>query len=364
MNVPFVSFEPMHEEIEEEIVEKFHDVYRKNIFIKGEELEEFENRFAEYCENRYCVGCATGMDALFLIMKAYGFGVGDEVIVPANTFIATALAVSYVGATPVLVEPDELTYTINPDCIEKKITENTKAIIAVHLYGRCADMDSINALAKKHNLKVIEDAAQAHGARYKGKKAGSLGDAAGFSFYPGKNLGALGDGGAVVTGDKELTDKIRILANYGSKIKYHHIYRGNNSRLDEIQAAFLNIKLCKLEKWNTYRKMVADEYFTRINNTLIKCPQKSDDIYDNVWHVFVIRCEKRDELVKYLNENGIGTTIHYPIPIHKQEAYWDLTKESFPIAETCANEIVSIPMYYGITEEQITYIIDKLNDFR
>lgn len=364
MKVPFVSFDVMHKEIEQEIFNKFQHVYQNSIFLNGEELDVFEEKFAKYCESQYCVGCATGLDALFLIMKAYGLEKGDEVILPANTFIATALAVSYVGATPVLVEPDEFTYTINPKLIEKKITSKTKAIIAVHLYGRCADMDPICELAKKYNLKVIEDAAQAHGALYKGKKAGSLGDAAGFSFYPTKNLGALGSGGAVVTSDAELADKVRTLANYGSKVKYHHIYQGTNSRLDEIQAAFLNIKLLNLDKWNGCRKEIANKYLANINNPLIICPQGSNSMFDNVWHLFVIRSPKRDALIEYLNENGIGTTIHYPIPIHKQEAYKGLTKENYPTAELCANEIVSIPMYYGISDEQVSYVIKKLNDFR
>ncbi|WP_312647423.1 DegT/DnrJ/EryC1/StrS family aminotransferase [Aminipila sp.] len=364
MGVPFVSFETMHKEIELEMIAKFQAVFENNVFIKGDELETFEKNFADYCGNKYCVGCATGLDALFLILKAYGYGPGDEVIVPANTFIATALAVSYCGATPVLVEPDEDTYTINPSIIEEKITDKTKAIIAVHLYGRCADMDPILDVAKRHNLKVIEDAAQAHGAKYKGKRAGSIGNAAGFSFYPGKNLGALGDGGAIVTGDAELADKVRTLANYGSKVKYHHVYQGNNSRLDEIQASFLNVKLKKLEMWNAYRKRVANYYYSKIDNPLLKLPQMSDEVFDCVWHLFVIRSSKRDELIDYLNEMSIGTTIHYPIPIHMQEAYAGLTTESFPIAESCADEIVSIPMYYGITDEQVAYVIDALNSFK
>ena len=301
---------------------------------------------------------------MFLILKAYGIGNGDEVIVPTNTFIATALAVSYVGATPVLVEPDEMTYTINPALIEEKITSKTKAIIAVHLYGRCADMDPILDIVKKHELKLIEDAAQAHGALYKGKRAGSIGDAAGFSFYPGKNLGALGDGGAVVTNDREIAEKVRTIANYGSKQKYDHIYQGNNSRLDEVQAAFLNIKLQYLDKWNAYRKEVAKEYFEKIANPLIKCPKGNDVQYDSVWHLYVIRSEERDALVKYLSDFGVGTTIHYPIPIHKQKAYTGLTEESFPLTERIASEIVSIPMYYGITDEQRNYVINKLNEFR
>lgn len=364
MKVPFVSFEPMHNEIEKEMYEAFQKVYKNNIFIKGEEVTKFENNFAKYCESQYCVGCGTGLDALFLIMKAYGIGNGDEVILPANTFIATALAVSYVGATPVLVEPCEDTYTIDPRLIEEKITSKTKAIIAVHLYGRCADMDSISKIAKKYNLKVIEDAAQAHGAMYKGRRAGSLGDAAGFSFYPGKNLGALGDGGAVITNDKDLAEKVRTLANYGADVKYHHIYKGNNSRLDELQAAFLNIKLKYLDKWNAYRKQVASRYIKEITNSEIKCPIDADPEFDVIWHLFVVRTKKRDKLIKVLNEKNIGTTIHYPIPIHLQEAYIGLTDERYPVTESLANEIVSIPMYYGITDEQVDFVIKTINDFR
>lgn len=363
-NIPFVSFEKMHTEIEEEVIQKFQKVYRNNIFIKGKELEIFEEAFAAYCGVNYSVGCGTGLDALFLILNAYEIGKGDEVLIPANTFIATALAVSYVGATPVLVEPEERSYTINPDLIEEKVTSKTKAIIVVHLYGRCADMEPIIKIANKYGLKVIEDAAQAHGAMYRGKRAGSLGDAAGFSFYPGKNLGALGDGGAVVTNDKKVAEKVRILANYGSKVKYHHILKGNNSRLDEMQAAFLNIKLAYLEKWNQDRKNIAEKYFLGIKNNVILCPLPSDNIFDCIWHVFVLRTEKRDELIAYLLKNGIKTTIHYPIPIHRQKAYCDLADKKFPIAEKLSSQIVSIPMYYGISEEETDYVIEKINGFK
>jgi dTDP-4-amino-4,6-dideoxygalactose transaminase len=363
MKVPFVSFNKMHNEIEDEVMQKFQEVYKNNIFVKGNELEKFEKQFATYCGVKYGIGCGTGLDALFLILKAYGIGIGDEVIVPANTFIATALAVSYVGATPVLVEPDEITYNINPNLIEQKITSRTKAIIAVHLYGRCADMDAIVQIAKKHSLKVIEDAAQAHGAKYKGRKAGALGDAAAFSFYPGKNLGALGDGGIVVSNDAILAEKVRTLGNYGSEKKYHHIYQGNNSRLDEIQAAFLNVKLSKLDGWNEYRKKVALKYVTKINNQYIKCPVLDDDEYGCVWHLFVIRTNKRDELVNYLLEKGIETIIHYPIPINKQKAYVGLTDDQFGVVEKLASEILSIPMFYGIGDEETDYVINTLNDF-
>lgn len=364
MKIPFVSFQSMHESIQEEMQKKFERIYHSNIFIKGNELEMFERTFASYCDSDFCVGCANGLDALFLIMKALNIGEGDEVIIPANTFIATALAVSYVGAKPILVEADEESYTINPNLIEEKINCATKAIIPVHLYGRCADMDPILAIAKKHNLYVIEDAAQAHGAMYKGKKAGSFGDAAAFSFYPGKNLGALGDGGAVVTSNKLLAETVRTLGNYGSDIKYHHIMQGNNSRLDEMQAGFLNVKLAKLDEWNDFRKIIAKRYLNEISNPNIICPLSSDEEFDNVWHLFVIRTKRRDDLIEYLKKLGIETSIHYPIPIHKQEAYLDLKDESHPIAEVSANEILSLPMFYGITSEEVDFVINSLNNFK
>lgn len=366
MNVPFVSFEKMHSEIRKEIFNKFQEVYNKNWFIQGKEDTAFEKEFAEFCGTQYCVGCGTGLDAIFLILKGMGIGADDEVIVPSNTFIATALAVSYAGATPVLVEPRIDTCTIDPTKIEEKITDKTKAIIAVHLYGRAAEMDEITAIADKYGLKVIEDAAQAHGALYKERKVGSLGYAAAFSFYPGKNLGALGDGGAVTTNDEELADKIRMLGNYGAKIKYHHEYKGNNTRLDEVQAAFLRIKLKNLVRWNADRNKTADKYLKEINNPLIKKPLPCDGNHYNVWHLFVIQSDKRDELEAYLNGKGIGTTKHYPIPIHKQKAYSKevCANQVFPIAEKLSSTVLSIPMYYGMSEEEVDYVIDTLNSFR
>ena len=309
---------------------------------------------------------ATGLDALYLILKAYGVGAGDEVIVPSNTFIATALAVSYVGATPIFVEPDIATCNINPEKITEAITEKTKAIMAVHLQGRPADMDPILAIAKQYHLKVIEDAAQAHGTLYKGKKVGSLGDAAAFSFYPGKNLGALGDGGAVVTKDKTLADKVRALGNYGSDYKYHHIYQGTNSRLDELQAAFLRVKLPELDKWNKDRKAIAERYFEGIQNPDIVLPLKPDDTFDHIYHVFAVRCNKRDELEAYLKEHGIGTVKHYPIPMHLQPCYAELqiAEGSLPIAEEISKTILSIPMYYGMKSDEVDYVIEVLNSFR
>lgn len=365
MKVPFATFVPMHNEIRKDLDAAYNQVLNRSYFIQGEECTKFEEEFAAYCGAKYCIGVATGLDALWLVLKAMGIGKGDEVIVPSNTYIATALAVSFVGAKPVFVEPTIETYNIDVTKIEEKINGNTKAIIAVHLQGRAADMDAINALAKKHNLKVIEDAAQAHGTTYKGKKVGTLGDAAGFSFYPGKNLGALGDGGCVVTNDKEIADKVRALGNYGSDYKYHHIYQGTNSRLDEMQAAFLRVKLPHLDKWNTDRKRIAEKYLTGITNPLIKLPLASNDEYEHIYHVFVIRCDKRDELEKYLNDNGIGTVKHYPIPMHLQEAYKELglKQGDLPIAEEISNTVLSIPMYYGMTDEEVEYVIEVLNRF-
>ena len=366
MKVEFCSFRPMHDEIRTDLDNAYKKVMDNSYFIQGKECELFEKEFAEYCGAEHCVGVATGLDAIYLILKAMNIGEGDEVIVPSNTFIATALAVSYVGATPVFVEPTIETYNIDVSRIEEKITNKTKAIIAVHLQGRSSDMDSINAIAKKYNLKVIEDAAQAHGAKFNGKKVGTLSDAAAFSFYPGKNLGALGDGGCVVTNNKEIADKVRALGNYGSDYKYHHIYKGTNSRLDEMQCAFLRVKLPHLDKWNEFRREVAKKYFAGIKNPLIKLPIESSDEYEHIYHVFVIRCDKRDDLEKYLKENGILTVKHYPIPMHLQGAYSDLgLKEGdLPIAEEISKTVLSIPMFYGMTDEEINYVIDKLNEFK
>jgi dTDP-4-amino-4,6-dideoxygalactose transaminase len=360
MKVPFSSFEPMHAEIENDLKAAFDRVCKNNWYIQGEELSKFEEEFAAYCGADYCVGCGNGLDALMLILKAYGIGTGDEVIVPSNTFIATALAVSYTGATPVLVEPDIHMYTINPALIEAHITDRTKAIIAVHLYGQTADMDLINAIAQKHKLIVIEDAAQAHGATYKGKKAGNLANAAGFSFYPGKNLGALGDGGTVVTNDKELADKVRALGNYGSDYKYHHVYMGHNSRLDEMQAAFLRVKLKHLDRWNDNRIQTAERYLKEIMAKDVILPEVQG-WGKHVFHIFAIRTSD-PELEEYLRDKGIGINHHYPIPIHRQECYQDLfSGEDFPVAQLISDTEISIPIYYGMTEEEICYVIEAVN---
>jgi dTDP-4-amino-4,6-dideoxygalactose transaminase len=366
MEIPFADLRPMHDEIRADLDAAYKKVMDNSWFIQGKELEAFEKEFAEYVGVKHCIGVATGLDALYLILKAYGIGAGDEVIVPSNTFIATALAVSYAGAMPVFVEPVLETFNIDASRIEAAITPKTKAIMAVQLQGRCCDMDEINRIAKAHGLKVIEDAAQAHGSKYKGKMAGALGDAAGFSFYPGKNLGALGDGGCVTTNDDELAAKVRALGNYGSDYKYHHIYKGTNSRLDEMQAAFLRVKLPHLDKWNENRRQIAARYLAEIKNPMIKLPLATSETYEHIYHVFVIRCEKRNELEKFLADNGIHTVKHYPIPMHMQGAYEDLHMHEgeLPIAEEISRTVLSIPMYYGMKDEQINYVIENLNSFR
>lgn len=364
MKVPFVSFLPMERELDFELRNAFERVYTNSWYIGGKEDQAFEMAFAEFSETKYCVGTGNGLDALMLILKALGITYGDEVIVPSNTYIATALAVTYVGAVPVFVEPDISTYNIAPDKIEEKITNRTKAIMPVHLYGQACDMDSIEKIAEKYNLYVVEDCAQAHGATYKGKVVGSFGDAAGFSFYPGKNLGALGDGGAVVTNNKELADKVRALGNYGSDYKYHHIYQGYNSRLDEIQAAFLLVKLPHLKRMNDERKRIAQRYMDGIKNPHIVLPYVIPDA-DPVWHIFSVRCNRRDELEKYLSSKEIGTNKHYPIPMHLQKCYENLgiKKGELPIAEEISATQLSLPMYYGMTEKQVQYVIDCCNRF-
>ena len=297
-------------------------------------------------------------------LKALGVGAGDEVIVPSNTFIATALAVTYVGATPVFVEPDIRTFNIDPARIEEKITAKTKAIMPVHLYGQACDMDPIMRIAKAYHLYVVEDCAQAHGATYKGQHIGSFGHAAGFSFYPGKNLGALGDAGAVLTNDSALAEHVRALGNYGSDYKYHHIYKGNNSRLDEMQAAFLLAKLPHLDKMNAERRRVAKCYLEGIHHPEVILPWVMPDTVP-VWHIFAVRCKHRDALEAHLNECGIGTNKHYPIPMHMQKCYADLgiAPGTLPIAEEISATELSIPMYYGMTDDQIQYVIDRINDF-
>lgn len=365
MNVPFVSLRPIERELNGELENAFHRVLDNSNYIMGDECSSFESSFAKYCSVDYCVGCGNGLESLTLSLRALGVGAGDEVIVPSNTFIATALAVSYAGAKPVFVEPEIDTYNINPSLIENAITSKTKAVMPVHLYGFPAKMDEIMSIAQRNHLLVIEDCAQAHGALYRGKRIGSFGDAAGFSFYPGKNLGALGDAGAMVTSSKAVADKVRALGNYGSDYKYHHIYQGINSRLDEMQAAFLHAKLPLLDKVNSARRLAAQRYLEGIHNPSIALPQTFDEA-EPVWHIFAIRCDKRDELAAYLSDRGIGTNCHYPIPMHLQKAFSDLgyKQGDFPIAEKISATQLSLPMFYGITDDQIQFVIDAINSFK
>lgn len=334
-------------------------------YILGPEVAAFESEFAAYCEAGHCIGVANGLDALHLILRAMEIGPGDEVIVPANTYIATWLAVSYAGAAPVPVEPDEKTYNLDPSRIEEAITPRTRAIIAVHLYGQPADMDTINQLAGKYGLAVIEDAAQAHGSRYKGRRVGSLGDAAGFSFYPGKNLGALGNGGAVVTNNEALVDRLRVMRNYGSQEKYFNEVKGFNSRLDEMQAAFLRVKLKRLDEWNERRRRLAAHYLQVLEGvpdlTLPFVPAYAEA----VWHLFVVRHPDRDALQKHLASNGVGTLIHYPCPPHLQNAYAELgfALGSFPLSERMADEVLSLPMGPHVSAEDAAHVISELESF-
>ncbi|MEY3996191.1 MAG: glutamate--dTDP-6-deoxy-D-xylo-hex-3-ulose 3-aminotransferase [Pseudomonadota bacterium] len=361
-HIAFLDLKAPHIELSTELEQAYDEVINSGWYIMGDQLKQFEVEYAAYCGSKHCIGVANGLDALHLIVRAYGIGEGDEVIVPSNTYIATWLAVSQVGAIPVPVEPDERTYNINPVLIEAAITPRTKAIMAVHLYGQPADMDAINAIAKKHNLKVIEDAAQSQGAGYKGKFAGNLGDAAGHSFYPGKNLGALGDGGAITTNDDELAHKIRVLRNYGSQVKYHNEVKGYNSRLDELQAAFLRVKLRKLTEWNTRRKLIAAEYLKNINNLNLVLPYVPEWA-DPVWHLFVVRTKNREQLQKELSNNNIGTVIHYPIPPHLQSAYSELgfKQGDFPIAEVIHNEVLSLPIGPHLLNDSVDSIYAVLN---
>lgn len=364
MKVPFVSFKPLEKELDSDIRAAFARVYENSWYIDGKEDRAFEEAFAAYCDCRYCIGVGNGLDALMLILKALDIGEGDEVIVPSNTYIATALAVTYVGAMPVFVEPDIRTYNLDSTKIEEKITPRTKAIMPVHLYGQACDMDPIMEVAEKYHLHVIEDCAQAHGAKYKGRVVGSFGIASGFSFYPGKNLGALGDAGAVVTNDEALASKVRALGNYGSDYKYHHIYKGNNSRLDELQAAFLAAKLPHMDRVNEDRRATAQKYLKGIRNPLITLPYVMPEA-EPVWHLFAVRCDFRDALAQFLGEKGISTNMHYPLAMHMQPCYQDLgiPEGSLPIAEQISACELSLPMYYGMTDEEIQYVIDCVNDF-
>jgi len=361
--VPFLELKSLYLEIKDELDAAYHRVVESGWYILGEEVVAFEKEFAHYCDVKYCIGVGNGMDALHLILRALEIGEGDEVIVPANTFIATWLAVSQAGATPVPVEPAEETYNIDPTRIEAAITEKTKAIIPVHLYGQPADMDPILQIADKYRLKVIEDAAQAHGARYKGRRAGGLGNAAGFSFYPGKNLGAFGDGGAVTTNDPCIAERVRQLRNYGSQIKYAHEFKGFNSRLDELQAAFLRVKLKYLDEWNKKRCEIAGQYLEKLSTLTYLTPPGVPLWAEPVWHLFVIRTAQREHLQKYLEGRGIQTLIHYPVAPHQQNAYQEFSGLYLPVAETIHREVLSLPMSPMMSRADVQYIHDILDEY-
>lgn len=367
MNVPFLSLKEVTDLHNKEINEAATRVVNSGWYLQGKENEQFEADYAKYIGSKYCIGVANGLDALIWILRAYielgRMKKGDEVIVPANTYIATILAITENGLTPVLVEPKYETLEIDDDLIEAAITPRTKAIMIVHLYGRNAYTKKIGEICKKHNLYLFEDNAQAHGCLFEGQKTGSLGNAAGHSFYPGKNIGALGDGGAVTTDDKEVADTVRALANYGSKVKYVFDYTGRNSRLDEIQAAILDVKLKYLDQDNDKRKKVAKLYYEGIKNPAVILPE-TKDFASNVFHVFPVLTEKRDELQQYLKSKEIGTVIHYPIPPHKQKCYKDWNNLSFPITERIHNSELSLPMGPAITEEQVRYVIDAINEWK
>ncbi len=358
MSIPFLDLQAINSRFRDDMHTALDRVMDSGWFVLGSEVEAFEREFASYCDTTHCIGVGNGLEALHLVLRAWGIGLGDEVIVPSNTYIATWLAASYAGAVPVPVEPDSLTGNIDPARIEAAITTRTRAIIPVHLYGQPVDMDAIMAIAEKYGLKVLEDAAQAHGARYRGKRVGGLGHAAGFSFYPGKNLGALGDGGVVTTNDPELADRIRILRNYGSRIKYHNEVQGFNSRLDELQAAFLRAKLPWLDTDNARRSEIAAKYLVGLKDTGIQLPFVPDWA-DPVWHLFVVRSDRRNDLWEQLKSHGIGLMMHYPIPPHMQNAYSDSFTSAgcYPIAEQIANEVLSLPIGPHLTDSEVEFVI-------
>lgn len=348
---------------EDEYNKKALDILRSGRYIMDKELAGFEQNFAKYIGSKYCVGLASGLDSLWIAFRLLGIGAGDEVIVQGNTFIGGVIGISATGAVPAFAEPDNF-FCIDPSSIEARITKKTKAILVTHLYGMMTPMDKITEICKKHGLLLVEDCAQAHGASYKGKKAGSFGDVSCFSFYPTKNLGGFGDGGAIVTNNALIADEARVLRNYGSEKKYFNKIAGANSRLDELQAGLLNIRLKYLDEMNAERNLLAERYSAKINNRLITLPEAQPDTY-NIWHQYVIRCNKRDELQKYLQKHGIHTIIHYPIPPHLSEAYahLGLTAGDLPITEELCNTVLSLPMYNGMTADEQQYVIANVNNF-
>ncbi|MBA3682420.1 MAG: DegT/DnrJ/EryC1/StrS family aminotransferase [Bacteroidetes bacterium] len=365
MEVPFLSFSHMNQQIKAESIKAFETFFDNQWYVLGKEVENFEKKYASFNETQFCAGLSNGLDALYIALKSLNIGPGDEVIVPSNTYIATLIAVSNVGAMPVLVEPNIKTYNIDPANIQAKITSKTKAIMPVHLYGQSCEMDEIMAIAKKNNLFVIEDNAQAHGADYNGKLTGSFGNINATSFYPGKNLGALGDAGAITTNDEKLLETARMIRNYGSKKKYYNEIIGYNMRLDECQAAFLSIKLNYLKEWNVNRKAIAAAYNDGLKNIGdVVLPYTADNA-SHVYHLYVIRTKKRNELQEHLNKNGIGTLIHYPVPPHLQKAYAHLNikKGELPIAEEISETCLSIPLFPGLIPEQQQKVIDSIRSF-
>ncbi|WP_104719204.1 DegT/DnrJ/EryC1/StrS family aminotransferase [Helicobacter pullorum] len=360
--IKFLDLHKINQRFKSEIDLAISEVLESGWYLLGEKNKAFEENFAKYCETKFSIGCANGLDALHLAIRAYDFPKDSEIIVPANTYIASILAISNCGLKPILVEPNLETYNIDVDLIEAKITEKTKAIVVVHLYGQAVEMEKIWELAKKYNLKIIEDSAQAHGAIYQGKKVGNLGDIGCFSFYPGKNLGALGDGGSITTNDEEVAIKIRAIANYGSLIKYENIYKGLNSRLDEIQAAILDLKLQFLDVDNQQRREIAKIYRENIKNEKIVLPKPYKE-ESHVWHLFVIRTKDRDKLQEYLKIKGIQTLIHYPIPPHKQKAYAEWNHLSFPITEQIHREVLSLPISPVMSKEEAFCVVQALNEF-
>lgn len=366
--IEFLNLLKINLQYEKEISEALQRVLHSGWYILGKEVQEFEKKFAEYCGTKFAVGVANGLDALILILEGYkALGVikeGDEILVPANTYIASILAVSKAGLTPVPVEPDPVSFTIDPDKAAEKITDKTKGIMAVHLYGQTCNMDGLSAIAQKYNLKIIEDAAQAHGATYKGLKTGNLGNAAGFSFYPGKNLGALGDAGAVTTNNEDLLTAITALRNYGSHKKYHNLFKGMNSRLDEIQAPILTIKLKYLDEENARRAKVADAYLSGIKNDAVALPVAAPYSTTHAWHLFVIRVKNRDKFQQYLQSKGIQTVIHYPIPPHHQPAYKEWQDLQLPITEAIHKEVISLPISPVMTENETELVIDAVNSYK
>jgi dTDP-4-amino-4,6-dideoxygalactose transaminase len=364
MNIPFLELKPTYLELKDELDAAYQRVMDSGWFLLGRELETFESEFARYCGVRHCLGVGNGLDAIHLILRGYGIGPGDEVIVPSHTFIATWLGVTFAGATPVPVEVNPQTYNLDPQRIEAAINSRTKAILPVHLYGQPADMEPILEIARHHQLKVVEDAAQAHGARYKGGQVGGLGEAAAFSFYPGKNLGAFSDGGAVTTNDAELAGRVRALRNYGSKVKYVNDFKGINSRLDELQSAFLRTKLSRLDEWNKRRQVLAEFYIRELGGLDgLQLPVRSGGA-ESVWHLFVIRHPKRDLLQKRLADAGIGTLVHYPVPPHLSKAYAErnIPRGGLLIAENLAATVLSLPMGPHLRPEQAECVVAAVKD--